>query len=222
MRRPTPMTTWKPRSRETSTRNTTWTRECARSCYSLLSPCSVSVVTLIPCTHRMAQDVRVCDSSHPRMKWAFYLTSLTSPSPSSSSSHSSSSSNSSSCPSTFPRFRSKIPCAISPRRWGQLKSPSLTQVMSPRTTSSQRRTSSSIRSPWPINGSPSSGSSRTSNMMMPQSVRCSSKHTENKSITPSENSCLLVSRRQCLKLVRCNPLWTVAKSHDRTVQTVKN
>ena len=30
---------------------------------SLLSPCSVSAVTLIPCTHRMAQDVRVFVSS---------------------------------------------------------------------------------------------------------------------------------------------------------------
>ena len=37
LRRPTPMTTWKPRSRETSTRSTTWTRECARSCDSLRS-----------------------------------------------------------------------------------------------------------------------------------------------------------------------------------------
>ena len=56
VRRPTPMTKWKPRSSETSTRSTWnpamtwhtwWTRECARSCYSLLSPCSVSAVTLI-------------------------------------------------------------------------------------------------------------------------------------------------------------------------------
>ena len=37
LRRPTPMTTWKPRSRGTSTRSTTWTRECARSCYSIRS-----------------------------------------------------------------------------------------------------------------------------------------------------------------------------------------
>ena len=28
--------------------------ECARSCYGLLSLCSVSAATLIPCTHRMA------------------------------------------------------------------------------------------------------------------------------------------------------------------------
>ena len=73
VRRPTPMTTWKPRSRVTSTRSTWsprmtwhtwWTREYARS-VSLLSPCSVSSVTLIPCTHRMAQGVRVFVSSHP-------------------------------------------------------------------------------------------------------------------------------------------------------------
>ena len=31
---------------------------------------------------------------------------------------------------------------------------------------------------------------------MPQSVRCSPKHTENKSVTPSEKACLLVSRRR--------------------------
>ena len=92
-------------------------------------------------------------------------------------------------------------------RWGLLTNPSPTQVMSPRTTSSQRRTSSSIRSPWPSNGSPSNDSSRTSITMMPQSVRCSSKHTENKSITPSEKVCLLTSRRrrQCL-IERDNPL----------------
>ena len=77
-RRPTPMTTWKPRSTETSTRSTTWTRECARSCYSLLSPCFVLAVTLILCTHRMAQGARVFVSSHTCMKWAFSLTSLTS------------------------------------------------------------------------------------------------------------------------------------------------
>ena len=109
---PTPMTTWKPRSRETSTRSTTWTRECARSCSSLLSPCSVFAVTLIPCTHRMSQDVRVFVSSHPCMRWAFSLTSSTSPSPSSSSSHSSSSPSSSFYPSTSPRLSSKIPCAL--------------------------------------------------------------------------------------------------------------
>ena len=68
----------------------------------LLSPCSVSVVTLIPCTHRMAQDVRVIVSSHPCMKGAFPLISLISSSPSSTFSHSSSTSSSSCCPSTSP------------------------------------------------------------------------------------------------------------------------
>ena len=50
---------------ETSTRSTTWTRECARSCKSFHRPCSVSAVTDILCTHRMTQDVRVSVSSHP-------------------------------------------------------------------------------------------------------------------------------------------------------------
>ena len=101
-------------------------------------------------THRMAQDVRVFVSSHLCMKWAFLLTSLI-------------------LLITF-IFRLSFlinlkqfllpfnfhedlvvrsTCATSPRRWGQLTSPSPTQVLSPRTTSSQRRTSRSIRSPWP-------------------------------------------------------------------------
>ena len=58
--------------------------------------------------------------------------------------------------------------------------------MSPKTTSSRRRTSSPSQSPWPSNGSPSNGSSRTWFTTMPQSMRCSSMHTENTSITPSE------------------------------------
>ena len=78
VRRPTPMTAWKPRSTQstwnpTMTWHTWWTRECARG-VSLLSPCSVSAVTLMSCTHRMAQDVSVFVSSHPCMKWAFLLT----------------------------------------------------------------------------------------------------------------------------------------------------
>ena len=75
-----------------------------------------------------AQDVRVFVSSHPCMKRAFPLTSLISSSPSSSFSHSSSSSSSSCFPSTSPRLSSKIPCATSPKRWGQLTSPSPTQT----------------------------------------------------------------------------------------------
>ena len=39
-----------------------------------------------------------------------------------------------------------------------------------------------------------------------QSVRCSSKRTENKSITPSEKACLLVSRRRQCPIERGNPL----------------
>ena len=113
--------TWNP----TMTWHTWWTRECAGS-VSLLSPWSGSAVTLIPCTHRTAQDVQVFVSSHPCMKWAFPLTSLISSSPSSSFSHSSSTSSSSCYPSSSLRLSSKIPCATSPRRWGQLTSPSPT------------------------------------------------------------------------------------------------
>ena len=39
-----------------------------------------------------------------------------------------------------------------------------------------------------------------------QSVRCSLTHTENKSITPSEKACLLVSRRLQCPIERGNPL----------------
>ena len=50
--------------------------------------------------------------------------------------------------------------------------------------------------------------------MMPQSVRCSSKHTENKSIIPSEKACLLVSRRRQCPIERCNPLSNQTLAHD--------
>ena len=73
------------------TRHTWVTRECALSCLSSQS----CVVTLIPCTHRTAQDVWVFVSSHPCMEWAFLPTSLISSSLSSSS-HSSLTSSSSS------------------------------------------------------------------------------------------------------------------------------
>ena len=47
---------------------------------------------------------------------------------------------------------------------------------------------------------------------MPQSVRCSLTHTEDKSITPNEKACRLVCRRrQCLTIERGNPLSTVTK-----------
>ena len=42
--------------------------------------------------------------------------------------------------------------------------------------------------------------------MMPQSVRCSLTHTENKSISPSEKACLLVSRRRQCPIERGKPL----------------
>ena len=73
-------------------------------------------------------QVRVFVSSHPCMKWASPLTSLISSSPSSSFSHSSSTSSISCYTSTSPRLSSKIPCATSPRRWGQPTSPSPTRT----------------------------------------------------------------------------------------------
>ena len=139
LRRPTPMTTWKPSSRE-RTRSTTWnstvtwTRERAR--------CVAVFVVLVLCCHthllhtsHLAQGSRcscVClipshGHRHACMKWALSLTSLTSSSSSPSSSHSSLSSSSSFYPSTSPRLSSKFPCAFSPRRWGLLTNPSSTQ-----------------------------------------------------------------------------------------------
>ena len=82
-----------------------------------------------------------------------------------------------------------------------------TQVMSPTTTSSRRLMSRPSQSPRPGNGSSSNGSSRTWITTMPQSVRCSSMHTGNKSINPSEKACLLVSRRRPCPIDRGNPLW---------------
>ena len=120
VRRPTPMTTWQPRSRVTSTQSTWnptttwhtwWTREHARS-VSFLSSCSVWVVTLILCTHRVAQDVRVFVSFHPCMKWASLSSTWNSPSTSTSFSHSSSTSSSSWYTSTSTRSSGKIPCAL--------------------------------------------------------------------------------------------------------------
>ena len=90
LRRPTPMTTWKPRSWE-STRSTTWTRERARSCCRLRF--QFCVVTLISCTSHIGSRclrVRLIPSHghhHACMGWAFSLTSLTFSSPSPSSSH---------------------------------------------------------------------------------------------------------------------------------------
>ena len=88
------------------------------------------------------------------------------------------------------------------RRWCLRTNPSPTQVMSPTTTSSRKRR--------PGNGTPSNGSSRITTM--PQSGRCSSMHTENKSITPSEKACLLVSHRRPCPRDRGNPLWKQVKN----------
>ena len=109
LRRPTQMTTWKPRSRE-PTRSTTWTRERACTCYSLRS--QFCVVTLFSCTSHIGSRclrVRLIPSHghhHACMSWAFSLISLTFSSSSLSSSHSLLSSNSSWYPSTSPRLSS--------------------------------------------------------------------------------------------------------------------
>ena len=63
------------------------------------------------------------------------------------------------------------------------------------------------------NGSPSNGSPRTWITMMPQSVRSSLTHTENKSITPNEKG---VSVGQSSSSMSDR----TGKSHDRTEQPV--
>ena len=87
---------------------------------------------LIPCTHSMAQGSRCLEClSHLIHGWSerFLWRPWSLHQPSSSFSHSSSTSSSSFYPSTSPRLRSKILCATSPRRWGQLTSPSPTQAL---------------------------------------------------------------------------------------------
>ena len=124
------------------------------------------------------------------------MTSLTSPSPLSSFSHSSSTSSSSCYPSTSPRLSSKISCATSPRRWGQLTSPSPTQVMSPRTTSSRRLL---CRVPHRVHDR-----ATVPRATVPRGLDYDDaaigdmlfNASENKSITLSEKACLLVSRRR--------------------------
>ena len=93
------------------------------------------------------------------------------------------------------------------RRWGLRTNPSPTQVMSPKTTTSWTLRSSPAQSPWPSNSSLSKGSSRTWITMTPRSRRCFMTHTENKSFTPSEKACLLVSRRRPCPKERRDPLF---------------
>ena len=170
LRRPTPMTTWKPRSRET-TRSTTWTRERAR--------CVAVFVVLVLCCH-----THLLHTSHGSRCSSVCL-----------------------IPSHGHRRALSERSLWLPWPLHHLPLPSLILHYPPfNFPDSQRRTSSSIRSPWPSNGSPSNGSSRTSITMMAQSVRCFLTHTENKSITPSEKACLLVSRRRQCPIERGNPL----------------
>ena len=56
---------------------------------------------------------------------------------------------------------------------------------------------------------------------MPQSVRCSLTHTENKSITPSEKGCLCGQSSSSMSYTTEQPVVeTMAKSHVRTGQPV--
>ena len=164
------LTTRSTRSTRSTTRNPTmcaatystwWTCEHARSLAVFVVRLCFAVVTLILCTsHFGSRCLRmrlVPSHGHHHdacMSWAFSLTSLTFSSTSLLFSSFSLSSSTSSCPSSSLMLSSKYPCALSPRRWGLMTRTSPSQVMSPRTTSSQRLTSSSIRSPWPSNGFP--------------------------------------------------------------------
>ena len=53
---------------------------------------------------------------------------------------------------------------------------------------------------------------------MPLSVRCSSKHTRNKSLTPNEKACLSINRRRQGPIERGNPLLTVQKQNVEHAQ----
>ena len=127
VRRPTPMTTWKPRAtqctwRPTLTWHTWWTRECVRS-VSLLSSCSVSAVTHMSCTHRMAQVFAcLCHLIHAWSERFFWPPS----SLSSSFSHSSSTSSNSCYPSTSPKISSNTVYSAT-KRWCLMTNPSPTQ-----------------------------------------------------------------------------------------------
>ena len=132
---------------------------------------------------------------------------LISSSPSLSFSHSSSTSSSSCYPSTSPSLSIKSPMHFAKEMGStdeSFSNPSEPKDYEP----------SSIRSPWPSNGSPSNGSSRTWITTMPQSVRCSSMYTENKSVTPSEKACLLVSHRRPCPIERGNPLLKQVKRQN--------
>ena len=92
------------------------------------------------------------------------------------------------------------------------------QVMSPTTTSSHRLMSSSIRSPWPSNGAPKTWTTTT-----PLSVRRSSTHTEDESITLKEKVCRAVCRRcQWVMIERRNPLSTVTRVTSQVTKFREN
>ena len=180
----------------------TWS-ECARS--SLV--CFVSQVLVVMIAHHIVAQVslvRVISwSSHDECISSI----LSLPFPStSSSSHSSSISCTSSCTSST-TLRAVVTLRTSlERRWTLLTNPTSSQVMSPRTTTSWRVLSSPSQSPWPTHSSSSNGSSRMLITMTPRSRRCFITHTEYMSITPSEKTCLSVSRRRPCPSERRDPL----------------
>ena len=147
--------------------------------------------------HVISSVHEVCDSP----------STLSSPFPStSSSSHSSSISCTSSCTSSTTLRAVASLCTPPERVWTLLTTPTSSQVMSPRTKTSRRLTSSPTQSPWPSHSSPSKGSSRTWSTMTPHSRICFAKHTEYMSITPSERACLSVSCRRPSPSERSDPL----------------
>ena len=130
------------------------------------------------------------------------------------------SSSTSSCVSCSLKLSSKLPYALSLRRWGLMTRKSPSQVMSPRTWSSQRRTSSSIRSPWPSNGSPSNGSPKTwTKTTPPGQVLLNTywgqvDHSEWEGLSSGPSSSSMSQDRTC------QPVVDRDKSHDRTGQPV--
>ena len=171
---------------------------CCSLTHSLCTHCGLrcSFLSLIP------------SHSHLHVACMLWVTfSSTSPSTSLSSSSSSLASITSFCSSPSLRLSSSKPCARPPSSRVPRTACSPPQDVSPMTTSSQRLKSSSIRSPWPSNGSPKSRTSTT-----PWSVGRFSTRTEDKSITLNEKACRPVCRRrQCVKRERGNPFRTVAK-----------
>ena len=112
----------------------------------------------------------------------------------SSSSHSSSTSCTSSCTSPT-TLRAVVTLRTSPeRRWTPLTTPTSSQVTSPSPVKETYVESCAESLAHPRFSS--KGCSRTRSTMTPRSRRCFATHAEYMSITPSEKTCLSVSRRR--------------------------